>query len=104
MTAMDLQRIPWCGDHSPGENSIKRNLMTEGWDLKLWRDPSDRAYEAHAHPKDESLWVIRGAIVLQIDGRDFRLGPGDRLLLPKGTVHSAQAGPDGATYWIGQRD
>ena len=31
------------------------------------------------------------------------LAPGDRLMLPRGTVHTATAGPRGATYLIGER-
>jgi quercetin dioxygenase-like cupin family protein len=46
---------------------------------------------------------VRGRIAFQVEGRDYVLGPGDRLELPRGLVHSAHAGPDGATYLIGQR-
>jgi quercetin dioxygenase-like cupin family protein len=46
---------------------------------------------------------VRGRIVLQVDGRDFALGPGDRLELPRNTEHSACAGPDGAIYLIARR-
>jgi quercetin dioxygenase-like cupin family protein len=48
--------------------------------------------------------VVRGAIRFEIGGRSHELGPGDRLMLPGGTVHAALAGPDGATYLIGRRD
>lgn len=36
-------------------------------------------------------------------GREWRLGAGDRLMLPAGTVHTALAGPAGAAYLIGER-
>jgi quercetin dioxygenase-like cupin family protein len=47
--------------------------------------------------------VIEGEIVFGADGRDYRLGPGDRLMLPAGTVHAAHAGDVGARYLIGER-
>jgi quercetin dioxygenase-like cupin family protein len=47
--------------------------------------------------------VLHGSIVLQVEGERHPLGPGDRLMLPKGTRHSAEVGPEGATYLIGQR-
>jgi quercetin dioxygenase-like cupin family protein len=100
---MELRCIPWNGAESPGENALRRHLESEGFDVVTWRDPADRSYEAHSHPRDESLWVVRGRIAFQVDGRDYVLGPGDRLELPRGVVHSAHAGPDGATYLIGQR-
>jgi quercetin dioxygenase-like cupin family protein len=100
---MELQHIRWNGDPAPGEAALRRTLEAEGFEVVRWRDPCDRVYDPHSHPHDESLWVVEGRIVLRIGGRDFPLGPGDRLLLPRGTVHTAQAGPDGAVYLIGQR-
>jgi len=100
---MELRRIPWTDEQAPGENALRRHLEAEGYEVTLWRDPADRSYDAHSHPCDESLWVVRGRIALRVDGRDYVLGPGDRLELPGGTRHSALAGPEGAHYLIGQR-
>jgi mannose-6-phosphate isomerase-like protein (cupin superfamily) len=100
---MELRRIPWQGTETPGENALRRHLEAEGFDVVSWRDPADRAYETHSHVCDESLWCVRGRIVFRVDGNDYALGPGDRLELPRGTLHSAHTGPEGATYLIGQR-
>jgi quercetin dioxygenase-like cupin family protein len=100
---MELRHIRWEGEHTPGESLLRRHLESEGFEVRRWRDPADRTYEAHSHVLDESLWVIRGQIELEVDGRHFPLGPGDRIELPRGTVHRARAGPDGAVYLIGQR-
>jgi quercetin dioxygenase-like cupin family protein len=87
----------------PGERLLRRDLEADGFEVTTWRDPADRTYDAHSHGEDERLCVVRGRIVLRADGRDFPLGPGDRLDLPRGIVHSAQAGPDGAVYLIARR-
>jgi quercetin dioxygenase-like cupin family protein len=100
---MELRRIGWDRDEPPGEGTLRRLLEEEGFEVTAWRDPSDRTYALHRHDRDESLWVIRGSIVLHVGDEDYALGPGDRLLLPRGTQHTARAGPDGATYLIGQR-
>jgi len=100
---VELRRIPWDGDAPPGEATLRRRLESEGFEVIAWRDPADRAYDPHSHDCDESLWVVRGRIAFQVGGERFELGPGDRLLLPRGTQHSAHAGPDGASYLIGQR-
>jgi len=102
--AMKLERIPWgARGGSPDEGTLRRALENDGFDVCVWSDPPNRTYDPHAHDHDECLWVVRGAIVFQIDGRDFELGPGDRLMLPRGTVHGAQARAEGATYLIGER-
>ena len=100
---MKLERIPWDERGTPTESELRRQLEAEGFDALVWRDPPHRAYEPHSHARDESLWVVRGAIVFTIAGAVYPLGPGDRLLLPRGTVHAARAGDEGATYLIGER-
>jgi quercetin dioxygenase-like cupin family protein len=44
-----------------------------------------------------------GEIIFGAAGGEYRLGPGDRLMLPAGTVHTAHAGGRGALYLIGER-
>jgi quercetin dioxygenase-like cupin family protein len=103
MGAMKLRRIPWKGDGDPGESTLRRWLEDEGFEVHAWSDPADRIYGEHHHDCDESLWVVRGSMVFSVKGRDYRLGPGDRLQLPAHVAHRAVAGPEGATYLIGQR-
>jgi quercetin dioxygenase-like cupin family protein len=98
-----LERIAWSGPGTPGAEELRRRLAADGFEAFVWRDDPGADYSPHAHDHDESLWVIDGEIVFGADGRDFRLGPGDRLMLPKGTVHTARAGSKGASYLIGER-
>ena len=104
MAHMKLRRIPWKrGAGEPGETALRARLEEEGFEVVAWRDPADRVYGEHRHDCDESLWLLRGSMVFQVDGRDYALRPGDRLHLPAHVAHRATAGPDGATYLIGQR-
>jgi quercetin dioxygenase-like cupin family protein len=100
---VELRHIPWTDLQAPGELSLRRGLEADGFEVTTWRDPADRTYDPHSHGDDERLQVVRGRIVFRVEGRDFPLGPGDSLELPSGTVHSAQAGPDGAVYLIARR-
>lgn len=97
------ERIPWRETTAPTEAELRRRLTADGFDAMVWSDPPHRVYAPHRHDHDESLWCVRGRIVFRIDGTDYALGPGDRLQLPHGTVHAAEAGPDGATYLIGEK-
>ena len=100
---MRLERIPWDGSGVPSEAVLRRRLEAEGFGVFSWRDEAGATYTAHAHDHDESLWVVDGEITFGAGGGELRLGPGDRLMLPRGTVHTARAGPHGATYLIGER-
>ena len=100
---MQLERIPWRGAEAPTEAVLRRRLEEEGFDAFVWHDAPGADYTPHCHDHDESLWVIDGEIVFGVSGQEYRLGPGDRLMLPEGTVHTARSGVQGATYLIGER-
>jgi quercetin dioxygenase-like cupin family protein len=100
---MRLARIPWPESAPPRGEDLREPLAAEGFEAFEWTDPPGADYSPHSHDHDESLWVIDGEIVFGVAGADYRLGPGDRLMLPKGTVHTARAGRAGARYLVGER-
>jgi quercetin dioxygenase-like cupin family protein len=100
---MKLERIAWSGPGAPTEDALRRRLAADGFDAFSWEDGPDATYSPHSHDHDESLWVVDGDITFGADGAEFRLGCGDRLMLPRGTVHTARAGAQGARYLIGER-
>jgi len=65
--------------------------------------PHQRCPE-HRHPpvggepgKEETFRVRRGAVSLQVEGAgDMVLGPGEQYTIPPNTLHSFEAGDDGA--------
>lgn len=100
---MRLEQIAWNASGDPDADVLTQRLADEGFDAFSWTDPPGADYAPHDHPHDESLWVVRGSITFGAEGAEFALGPGDRLMLPAGTVHTARVGPQGATYLIGRR-
>jgi quercetin dioxygenase-like cupin family protein len=100
---MKLERIASQDNAPVDEARLRRELEGEGFDVWAWTDQPGADYRPHTHDHDESLWVVAGDITFAAAGREFRLGPGDRLMLPKGTVHTARAGAAGATYLIGEK-
>ncbi len=100
---MRLEAISWNGHGPVDVNALQQQLETEGFNVFRWRDEAGASYAPHSHAHDESLWVVDGELVFGAGGRDFRLRPGDRLMLPKGTVHTARVGNGGATYLIGEK-
>ncbi len=100
---MRLDRIPWAGPGRPVEAALRATLVREGFEVLGWDDAPGARYAPHSHDHDESLWVVDGVMTFGVGGAELRLEPGDRLMLPAGTVHTAVAGPAGATYLVGQR-
>jgi quercetin dioxygenase-like cupin family protein len=100
---MDIELRKWNRPEPPVESELRRRLDEEGFAVWSWSDGAGAEYKPHTHDHDESLWVIDGHIQFGIAGDCYELGPGDRLMLPHGTVHTALAGPDGATYLVGQK-
>jgi quercetin dioxygenase-like cupin family protein len=99
---MRLEILPWDGSGDPTEEGLRARLEREGFSAFSWSDAPGAHYVEHAHDHDESIWLVAGAIRFGAGGRELVLSPGDRLMLPAGTRHTADAGPDGATYLIGQ--
>jgi quercetin dioxygenase-like cupin family protein len=100
---MKLEVLRWTEAGLPEERTLRGRLEGDGFEAFCWSDGPGASYTPHSHDHDESLWVVAGRITFGIAGNDYSLGPGDRLMLPRGTVHTALAGPQGATYLIGQR-
>jgi quercetin dioxygenase-like cupin family protein len=100
---MRLEAIPWNGNGLVHVDALQQQLEQEGFNVFRWRDEAGVSYEPHSHEHDESLWVIDGELVFSSGGRDLRLRAGDRLMLPRGTVHAARAGATGVTYLIGEK-
>jgi mannose-6-phosphate isomerase-like protein (cupin superfamily) len=46
----------------------------------------------HKHDAEDELFqVITGRLVIQLEGGDVHLGPGDAFVVPKGTMHNPVA-------------
>lgn len=101
---MRLEVVRWNGNgNPPGEDVFRQRLEEEGFDVFHCRDESGTDYQTHSHDSDKSLWVVAGEMVVGAEGSEFSLRPGDRLILPKGTIHTSRAGREGVTYLIGER-
>lgn len=80
-------------------------LQSEATSCYSWSNgPGDR-YAAHSHGYEKVLYCVDGSITfaLEQEGRRLELTPGDRMVLPRGTVHSAVVGPEGCTCIEGRR-
>ncbi len=79
-------------------------LQQEGFSRTyVWRDAPNAHHPDHTHPVETAHIILDGEISLVIDGQARLYKVGDRCDVPAGTVHSAQVGPHGCEYLIGER-
>jgi len=89
----------------PTFDELMAKVQAEASGCYSWSNgPGDR-YAAHSHSFEKVLYCVDGSItfVLESEGRRLELEPGDRMMLPAGTVHSAIVGPTGCTCIEGHR-
>ena len=51
----------------------------------------------HSHPHEQLGFVLRGTLVLAVEGTEHLVGPMGCYALPSGVEHAARCGPEGAT-------
>lgn len=79
----------------PAEEEIAHRMRAEGLRPQGWGNAPGDTYGQHEHGYEKVLYCVRGGIVFHTDVGDLALGPGDRLVLPPHTVHSATVGSHG---------
>jgi quercetin dioxygenase-like cupin family protein len=79
------------------ERRVIETFTREGLSPHTWSNAAGDVYGAHSHSYHKVLYCLRGSIVFGVDGEPVTLGPGDRLDIEPGTVHSAEVGREGVT-------
>ena len=70
-------------------------LRQEADGCHAWSNgPGDR-YAEHTHSYEKILYCVEGSITFTLRDRDIELRPGDRMVLPPGTLHGAMVGQGG---------
>ncbi len=91
--------ISWSDGAPPAGRQLAERLRTEGLAGHTWSNGRGDMYAAHSHTYHKILYCVTGSITFrdEVSGRKYELGPGDRLEIPAGTVHSARVGPHGCS-------
>ena len=84
---------------------LMNRLQGEATGCYSWSNGPGDIYAPHSHGYDKVLYCVEGSItfVLEGTGRRLELMAGDRMVLPAGTVHAAEVGPQGCTCIEGRR-
>lgn len=73
-----------------------------GEGLCVWRVevPAGLAGVPHRPSREEVLIVRDGELLVEIEGAERSLGPGDVVHVPSGSLFRIDGGPDGASAWV----
>lgn len=59
----------------------------------------EQATERHYHGRSEEIYfLLTGGGVMDVDGEEREVGPGDAVLIPSGAWHTFRAGGGGARF------
>ena len=87
----------WKSETPPTHDKLCRIMTDEGLSPYTWSNGPFDVYAAHTHSYDKVIYVVSGSITFGLPEleQNLTLFPGDRLDLPKDTVHDALVGKDG---------
>jgi len=71
-------------------STLRRTLEHEGMVTAWWSDLPGTHVATHAHDFPETRWVLSGFVRVTVGADAVRLGPGDRLDLPRATPHATE--------------
>ena len=96
---MEFKIIRWNQSRPPTLSELHGQLIREGLFPYDWSNSPGDAYAAHAHDYDKIIVVVRGSITWILPGthETIETQAGDRIELPRGTLHAAQVGVQGVT-------
>ncbi|QBD80528.1 cupin [Ktedonosporobacter rubrisoli] len=99
---MSIQVIRWQESRLPQEQELLRRMREEGLAPYTWSNGPHYRYAAHSHSYQKVLYCVSGSIRFGLPDRPeglaaVDLAPGDCMILPAGTRHDAEVGPQGVT-------
>jgi quercetin dioxygenase-like cupin family protein len=81
---------------APDPSALEAALRGEARDVYGWSNAPGDTYPEHEHSYTKVLYCTRGSIdFILAAGERVPMRPGDRLVLPPRTRHSALVGPEG---------
>jgi quercetin dioxygenase-like cupin family protein len=88
----------------PNESELRKKLEAEGFShIFVWQDGPRAFYPDHTHADLTAHIILDGEMTLAMNGKSQTYHTGDRCDVPAGSTHSAQMGPQGCRYIVGEK-
>jgi quercetin dioxygenase-like cupin family protein len=86
------------------EKMLAEKLVKEGFSRTyVWQDGAGAQYPDHVHAMETAHVILEGEMTLTMNGKSRTYRAGERCDVPAGAAHSADMGPRGCRYLIGER-
>lgn len=94
----------WHRAAPPTYSELQKRFVQEGLFPYDWSNGPGDVYPPHRHAYDKVLYVVSGSITWLLPElqQTSETQAGDRIDLPRGTLHAAQVGPEGVQCLEGQ--
>ena len=79
---------------------IAADWAKRGFSCELWTDPPGQRWEDFTHATDEVVIILDGNMEFEIEGEVHHPEPGEELLIPAGTLHSARNVGSTKARWL----
>lgn len=86
------------------EAELRSGLLAEGFaHTFVWQDGPQAFYPDHTHSGLTAHIILDGEMTLTMGGKSQTFRVGERCDVPAAAVHSAQMGPRGCRYLVGEK-
>lgn len=89
----------WTEPTRPSEDEVKKAIVATGLAAMRWEGEPGKSWTPHRHGREKTLWCAAGDIIFHTTDGVIELYPGDKMVLPAGTVHGADAGEQGVVCY-----
>jgi quercetin dioxygenase-like cupin family protein len=79
---------------------VATDWAARGFGCDLWVDPPGRCWEDFTHATDELVLILKGQMEFEVEGQKSRPAPGEELLIPAGSRHSARNVGQTTARWL----
>jgi len=82
---------------------IKKQFLLEGFaNVYDWIDGPGKEYEEHSHKGKVSFYVVKGSILMNVNGIHTTVYAGNRFDVPEGLPHTAKVGNEGCMFVVAE--
>lgn len=87
---MEIRRWNRNEDGEPNEGALTRKIEALGYSVHRYTYPPGTFFPPHTHGVSKIDAVVSGRFRITMDGDSVVLGPGDWVVVPRGSEHSAE--------------
>lgn len=82
---------------------IKEAMEKDGFTPTVISNDPGYIYEEHEHKETKYLVCLEGSMAVTFLGKTYDFEPGDKLIVPGNTIHSAVVGKKGCVFFWAEK-